>query len=118
LSWDKSALGVLILLAAAVCASAADGSKALLPDNLLVQPAKYSVHASPGAKKSCADVFPIPEARKHWSECEEIEYSECGGPPSQCACQKNDERLVRIQCKEGSYSICKEDDDGCKDDED
>ena len=69
---------------------------------------------SSSEKKSCSEVFPLPEAAKHWTQCEEGEYSGCGGPP-QCAC-KSDERLFSIQCKEGSYFICK-DNDTCADDD-
>jgi hypothetical protein len=63
-------------------------------------------------KKVCSEVYPVPEAAKHWSQCEGGEYSECGGP-DQCAC-KVDERLIWYHCKEGSYAVC-EDDNTCVD---
>jgi hypothetical protein len=113
----SSSLVVLILFGVATCASAGDSSKSLLlPDTLNVVPAKHSIQSN-GAprKKSCSEVFPIPEAQKHWNQCEESEASECGGPP-ECAC-KNDARLVRFQCKEGSYAACVEDDKTCIDDD-
>jgi hypothetical protein len=117
LSKYTSALGVLILVAAAAtCVSAVDHPKPpALWDGLDARSGQRSVQSNGAAKKSCSEVFPIPEAQKHWSQCEEIEASECGGPP-QCAC-KLDARLVRFQCKEGSYAACVEDDKTCIDDD-
>ncbi len=67
------------------------------------------------SKKSCSEVFPLPGVQKPTSQCEEVESSDCGGPPD-CACEI-DERLVRIQCKEGSYALCVEDDKTCIDED-
>lgn len=64
-------------------------------------------------KKSCSEVYPVPEAAKHWTECKSGQYSECGGP-NDCACKDSDDRLTWYQCKEGSFAIC-EDDNTCKD---
>lgn len=116
LSKHTSAFGVLILLAAATWVSAADHSKSpVLWDKLDAAPGKDPVQSDGAVKKSCSEVFPVPGEQKHWSQCEEIEASECGGPP-QCAC-KLDARLVRFQCKEGTYAACVEDDKTCIDDD-
>lgn len=64
-------------------------------------------------KKSCSEVYPVPEASKHWSGCKQGQHSECGGPDD-CACQDEDDRLIWYDCKEGSYALC-EDDNTCKD---
>jgi|SRR5580704_16309300 hypothetical protein len=64
-------------------------------------------------KKSCSEVYPVPEASKHWTGCKQGQYSQCGGPDD-CACQDGDDRLIWYDCKEGSYALC-EDDNTCKD---
>jgi hypothetical protein len=65
------------------------------------------------ARKTCSEVYPVPEAAKHWTSCQSAEYSACGGP-EECACTESDDRLIWYHCKEGSYPIC-EDDNTCED---
>jgi len=65
------------------------------------------------ARKSCSDVYPMPEAAKHWTDCKSGQFSQCGGP-NDCTCNDPDDRLVWYECKEGSYARC-EDDHTCVD---
>jgi hypothetical protein len=64
-------------------------------------------------KKSCAEVYPVPEAAKNWTQCKTGQFSQCGGP-EECTCPDKDDRLIFHDCKEGSYAIC-EDDHTCLD---
>lgn len=66
-----------------------------------------------GARKTCSEVYPMPEAAKHWTDCKSGQFSQCGGPDD-CTCNDADDRLVWYECKEGSYARC-EDDHTCVD---
>jgi hypothetical protein len=72
----------------------------------------HRVQAKAG-KKSCSEVYPMPEAAKHWTDCKEGNFSRCGGPP-ECSCSDADDKLVWYHCKEGDYARC-QDDELCKD---
>ncbi|HSY63719.1 MAG TPA: hypothetical protein VK829_03925 [Terriglobales bacterium] len=85
------------------------GNAAFMRENRL-QGAAPNPSAS---KKSCSEVYPTPEAAKHWTDCKQGQYSQCGGPDD-CGCQDGDDRLIWYDCKEGSYALC-EDDNTCKD---
>jgi hypothetical protein len=61
--------------------------------------------------KDCAVVFPIPRAEASWKNCEEVESTECGGPPGKCICREA-ERLITYKCDGGTYKSC-EYDPGC-----
>jgi len=61
--------------------------------------------------KECAVVFPVPDAQAKWKNCQELESTECGGPPGKCTC-RDAERLVTYKCDGGTYKSC-EYDPGC-----
>jgi hypothetical protein len=65
------------------------------------------------SSKSCSEVYPIPEAAKHWTDCKAGQFSRCGGP-EECTCNDPGDRLVWYECKQGSYAHC-EDDHTCAD---
>ena len=74
---------------------------------------RHSQPVASGARKTCSQVYPIPEAAKHWTNCQSGQFSQCGGPDD-CTCNDADDRLVWYECKEGSYARC-EDDHTCVD---
>jgi hypothetical protein len=61
--------------------------------------------------KECAKVFPVPDAQATWKNCQEVDSTECGGPPGQCTC-RDAERLITYKCEGGTYKSC-EYDPGC-----
>jgi hypothetical protein len=109
-------LGIVLLLGATCSLPAADHVQQLASldkaDIGFVRDGLRLARSNVPNKKACSEVYPVPEAEKHWSQCEGGEFSQCGGP-DQCAC-KLDERLTWYHCKEGSYALC-EDDNTCAD---
>jgi len=61
--------------------------------------------------KECAKVFPVPDAQATWRNCQEVDSTECGGPPGECTC-RDAERLITYKCEGGTYKSC-EYDTGC-----
>jgi hypothetical protein len=59
------------------------------------------------AKKSCTEVYPLPDGYDKWNDCTTKGQSACGGP-QQCACNSS-QVLVTYTCQEGTYNICKAD---------
>lgn len=58
--------------------------------------------------KTCTEVFPLPKNMQKWTNCQQKDVSECGGP-QECVCNV-DERLLTYICSEGTYRACEEDD--------
>jgi hypothetical protein len=62
-------------------------------------------------RKSCSEVYPIPQGSELWKSCQDVGRSACGGP-DQCLCGQN-ERLVTFKCDEGTLNKCVQD-SACK----
>jgi hypothetical protein len=119
MSMSRSSLIAIVCLGARLICAARDGRQSTswldqtdagftLRDGLTKVQSGRSSH-----KRSCSQVYPIPEATQHWTDCKAGQFSQCGGPED-CACDDPKERLVWHDCKEGSYARC-EDDDTCVD---
>ena len=107
-------VGVACLLATTLSLPAA--ARGPIPQLDRFDPAFASwngMHPVQTARKSCAEVYPTPEAAKHWTDCRSGQFSQCGGPDD-CTCNDPDDRLVWYECKQGSYARC-EDDHTCVD---
>ena len=119
MSRRKSRLALVTLLAmAALSPMTASGQRVMLWDKLdpsfVFGRGQHRVQSGAApSKKSCADLYPIPEAAKGWTDCQAGQFSQCGGP-EECTCNDPRDRLVWHECKQGSYARC-EDDNTCED---
>jgi hypothetical protein len=104
----RALLGVLFLFAVSGLASAAGPPGPLLDKSDPSMIRWRLVPASAPRRKLCSEVYPLPEAAKHWTDCHSGEYSRCGGP-AECSCAEADDKLVWYHCKEGDYARCEDD---------
>ena len=117
----KHALFLILveLFVAAFLTTAADKARSTMPiekadPDFAHQSGLQRVQAGAALKKkSCSEVYPVPDSAKHWTECKSGQFSECGGP-NDCACKDPDDRLTWYDCKEGSFAVC-QDDNTCRD---
>ena len=114
--WAWYLVAACVIAPALSFLNAADHKPASVPPSNNVPFVRWNVQDGPAniqKKKACTEVYPQPDASKHWTDCQSGEYSRCGGPDD-CACGEDDDRLIWYHCKEGSFAIC-EDDNTCKD---
>ena len=107
-----SLLGIAVLLAASLAGAGEhpqsnDVVDLASYDHLLLQGGGFTQEHV----KECAKVFPVPDAQATWRNCQEVDSTECGGPPGKCTC-RDAERLITYKCDGGTYKSC-EYDPGC-----